>query len=164
MQGFSSYLVDQTAAKHAVELCLPMIDASMESREAGASGFLYIVIMQPGITPAHADFNDAILYEHAVGDQSKWDADYGAFARAKAELSWRTGLDSHLVQQSKPYLLAKGDSLLWGGVVMHDIVVGVSGADPWYDEAFAGSIAMCVRALAKKGLAEQGTQPWLGRT
>lgn len=161
MQIFTSHLVDRNIARHAVELCLPMINTAMESREAGASGFLYIVIMRPGVTPAQASFSDAILYEHAVGDISKWDADYGAFARAKAQLSWRTGMDSHEVQQNKPYLLAEGDSLLWGGVVTHDIVVAVSGADPWFDEAFAGAIAMCVRALAKKGLAEQAGKPWL---
>lgn len=164
MQGFTSYFVDQVVARHAVELCLPMIKSSMESREAGASGFLYIVVMRPGATPANSNFNDAVLYEHAVGDRTRWDANYGAFARAKAELSWRSGMDSHLVQQSRPHLLAEGDSLLWGGVVVHDIVVAVSGADPWFDEAFAGSIAMFVRALAKKGLVEQGNQPWLGKS
>lgn len=163
MQGFTSHLVDQNTARHAVQLCLPMINAAMESREAGASGFLYIVVMRPGFTPAHGNFSDAILYEHAVGDTAKWDADYGAFARAKAELSWRSGLDSHFVQQHKPQLLAEGDSLLWGGVAMHDIVVAVSGADPWFDEAFAGAIVMLLRALAKKTVAEQANKPWLGK-
>lgn len=162
MTGFTSYLIDKNTARHAVELCLPTINASMESREAGASGFLYIVIMRPGVTPADSSFADAILYEHAVGDTSKWDADYGVFARGKAELSWRTGMDTHLVQQFKPHLLAKGNSLLRGGVVLHDFIVAVSGADPWFDEAFAGSIVMFLRALAQKRLAEQGGQPWLG--
>lgn len=163
MQGPTSYFAHQDTARHAVELCLPMINAAMESREAGASGFLYIVIMKPGFTPAHGSFKDAILYEHAVGDTSKWDADYGVYARGKAEVSWRTHRDSHLVQQTQPHMLVEGDSLLCGGVVTHDIVVAVSGADPWFDEAFAGSVAMCLRALAKKGLAEQGGKPWLGK-
>ena len=162
MQGFTSHLVNADMARHAVELCLPTIAASMESREAGASGFLYVVVMKPGFTPAHGSFADAILYEHAVGDKTKWDADYGRFARGKAEVSWRTGMDSRLVQQHKPHLLARGDSLLWGGVVLHDIVVAVSGADPWFDEAFAGSVAMFLRALAQKALSASGNGPWLG--
>jgi hypothetical protein len=66
------------------------------------------------------------------------------------------------VQQHKPHLLTEGDSLLWGGVVMHDFIVAVSGADPWFDEAFAGSIVMFLRALAKKALSEQAGKPWLG--
>jgi len=164
VQAFNSYLVDQNVAKHAVELCLPSIKASMDSREAGASGFLYIVIMRPGVTAADSSFNDAVLYEHALGDRTRWDANYGAFARAKAELSWRTGMDSHQVQQTKPYLLAEGDSMLWGGVVLHDIVVAVSGADPWFDEVFAGSVALCIRALAKKSWTEQSGRLWLGKS
>lgn len=162
MQGFVSHLVDQDTARHAIELCLPMINAAMDSREAGASGFLYIVVMRPGFTPYDGSFSDAILYEHAVGDTSKWDADYGIFARGKAELSWRTGMDTQLAQQCRPHLLSKGASLLPGGVVLHDLTVAVSGADPWFDEAFAGAIIMAIRALAKKALAEQGSQPWLG--
>lgn len=163
MQGFSSHFIDQDTAKHAVELCLPMINAAMDSREAGASGFLYIVIMRPGFTPFHGSFKDAILYEHAVGDTSKWDADYGVFARGKAEVSWRTGMDSRLARETRPHLLAQGDSLLQGGVVLHELVVAVSGADPWFDEAFAGSVIMTLRALAAKKLAELGNQPWLRR-
>ncbi|HZV62655.1 MAG TPA: hypothetical protein VFF75_09580 [Methylophilaceae bacterium] len=163
MPGFSSYFIDQNTARHAVELCLPMINTAMESREAGASGFLYIVIMRPGSRPVDGYFKDAILYEHAVGDTSKWDADYGVFARGKAEVSWRTGMDSRLVKETRPHLYAEGDSLLQGGVVLHDLVVAVSGADPWFDEAFAGAVIMTLRALAAKKLAEQGNQPWLGR-
>ncbi|HEX2604048.1 MAG TPA: hypothetical protein VHL60_05190 [Oxalicibacterium sp.] len=162
MQGYTSYFVDTALAKHAVQLCLPTIEASMNSREAGASGFLYIVIMRPGFTPAHGSFAEAILYEHAVGDPAKWDADYAKFARGKAELSWRTGMDTHIVQQHKPHLLTEGDSLLWGGVVLHDFIVAVSGADPWFDEAFAGSIVMFLRALTKKAVGEQAGKPWLG--
>lgn len=164
MPGFSSYFIDQNTARHAVELCLPMINAAMESREAGASGFLYIVIMRPGSSPAEGDFKDAILYEHAVGDTAKWDADYGVFARGKAEVSWRTGVDSRLAKETRPHLLAEGDSLLQGGVVLHGLVVAVSGANPWFDEAFAGAVIMTLRALAAKKLAALGNQPWLGRT
>ena len=43
------------------------------------------------------------------------------------------------------------------------VVVAVSGADPWYDEAFAGSVALFLFALAKKGAAEQAGKPWLGQ-
>jgi hypothetical protein len=148
-----SYFLDRSSAEKAVQLSLPMITAAMDSRVAGESGFLYIVIMKPGCGPLASSFEDAILYEYAVGDQTKWDADYRAFARAKAKISWKTGLDGHLVQELKPHLLAEGDTVLWGSIVLDGIVVGVSGADPWYDEAFAGTVAMCLRAFAKVGIA-----------
>lgn len=153
MGSFESYFIDRPAAEKAVQFCLPMITAAMESKVAGESGFLYIVIMKPGATPAASSFENAVLYEHAVGDREKWDADYAGFAYAKARVAWKTGMDGHLVQELKPHLLEKGDTVLWGSVVLDDIVVAVSGADPWYDEVFAGTVAMCLRAQAKAGIA-----------
>jgi hypothetical protein len=153
MASFDSYFIDRAAAEKAVQLSLPMLTAAMDSRVAGESGFLYIVIMKPGVTSASSSFEEAILYEHAIGDREKWDADYAAFARAKAKVAWKTGLDGHVVQELKPHLLEEDDTVLWGSIVLDDIVVGVSGADPWYDEAFAGTVALCLRAQAKAGIA-----------
>lgn len=162
MHAPDSYFIQQDAARRAVEIALPMMEAAMHSRLAGESGFLYIVIMRPGVTPATTTFEEAILYEHAIGDTSKWDADYRGFALAKARVSWKTRLDGHVVQELKPHLLEAGDTTLWGSIVFDDIVVAVSGADPWYDEAFAGSVAYCLRAQAKAGIAaRRGKQLFL---
>jgi len=149
MTAMSSYLITQKTAAAAVSMCLPLITEAMKKKEVGESGFLYIVIMDPAKTPANSAFEQAVLYEYAVGDRSKWDADYAGFALAKARIAWRTGMDSHAVQALRPYLLEAGDTVLWGSVAVDGIVVGVSGANPWYDEAFAGTVAMCLRALAK---------------
>jgi hypothetical protein len=61
-------------------------------------------------------------------------------------------MDGHAVQELRPYLLTARDTVLWGSIVMDGIVVSASGAHPWYDEAFAGTVAMCLRALAKAGI------------
>lgn len=148
----ASYFLDRKAAQKAVEMSLPLINEAMKHKEVGESGFLYIVVMDPLRTPANASFEEAILYEHAVGDREKWDADYAGFARAKARIAWRTGLDGHAVQELKPHLLTERDTVLWGSVALEGIVVGVSGANAWYDEAFAGTVAMCLRAIAKAGI------------
>lgn len=158
MASSGSYFVDRTAAEKAVGMSLPLIREAMQHKEVGESGFLYIVVMDPVRTPDNASFEEAILYEHAVGDREKWDADYAGFARAKARLAWRTGLDSHLVQELRPHLLRAGDTVLWGSAVVDGIVVGVSGANPWYDEAFAGTVAMCLRAIAKADAIAQRQQ------
>lgn len=155
MTGFSSCLLDRDAAERAVAMALPMIRAAIDDRSAGESGFLYLVVMKPGSTPATASFEDAILYEHAVGDRERWDADYRGFALAKARIAWRTGIDSHIVQEQRPYLLEAGDTVLWGSVAMDGIVVAASGADAWYDEAFAGAVALCLRAQAKAAIARE---------
>jgi hypothetical protein len=132
-----------------------MIRTAIDNRSAGESGFFYLVVMKPGSSPADTGFDDAILYEHAVGDRERWDADYRGFALAKARIAWRTGMDSHIVQEQRPYLLEAGDTVLWGSVAMDGIVVAASGADAWWDEAFAGAVALCLRAEAKAAVARE---------
>jgi hypothetical protein len=144
-----SYFIDRQAAEKAVSMALPLITEAMKRREVGESGFLYLVVMDPVLTPANSSFEEAILYEYSVGDRQKWDADYAGFARAKAKVAWKTGMDSHLVQELRPQLLSDGDTVLWGSVVLDGIVVSASGAHPWYDEAFAGTVAACLRSIAK---------------
>lgn len=149
-----SRYADADAARAALDMALPMIEAAMRDEQVCGSGFLYIVVMDPALGPADARFEDAVLLEHAIGDRSGWDADYAAFARAKASVSWRSGQDAHRVQTSAAHGLRAGDSLLWGSVCLDGIVVAVSGAHPWYDEAFATAIAANLRAIAKRRHAE----------
>lgn len=146
----SASYADAAAARAAVEMTLPMIEAALTDREVSGCGFLCIVVMNPVLGPQQAAFDAAVLVEHPVGDPAQWDADYSAYARAKARLSWETGLSGSVVQALRPHMLRDGDSLLWGAVCMDGIVVGVSGALPWFDEAFATAVAANLRALAKR--------------
>jgi hypothetical protein len=145
-------------------MALPMMEAGRQDRRVVGSGFLHIVVLDPGHAPAHAVFHEAILFEHSMGDPAQWDADYGAFARAKAELSWQTGMDSHRAQALSPHLLCAGDTTLWGSVWLDGIVVGVSGAFPWFDEAYAGTIALLIRALAKEAREAESGKLYLDRS
>jgi hypothetical protein len=149
-----SHFADEAAAHEAVALALPMIEAAVRNPSVSGAGFLCIVVLDPALAPGQARFDDAVLVEHAVGERSRWDADYAAFARAKARLAWHSGVDGHRLQSAQPHRLAEGDSLLWGGVCLDGIVVGVSGAFPWWDEAFATAVASNLRAIAKQRHAE----------
>jgi len=144
------HFVDRDLAAEAVAMALPLLEAAMRHPEYGDSGFLHIVVMNPAATVAETPFEDAILYEHSIGDRARWDADYAAFARAKARLSWRFQEDSAVVINLRPHALREDDTLLWGSVWLDGIVVGVSGAFPCFDEAYSGIVAMCLRALAKR--------------
>lgn len=155
MHHSGSFFVDRACAERAVRMSLPMITEALRDHDVCGSGFLYIVVMDPALNPGNATFRDAILYEHAIGDPSKWDADYGEFARAKARVAWRTGKDGHTVQELQPWLLTAKDTVLWGSVILDGLVVSASGAHPWYDEAFAGTVAMFLRALAKSGIEKE---------
>lgn len=143
----SPYLTRQ-AAEQAVGMALPMMEQAVKDPVIGARGFLYIVVMDPSMGPAMAEFEEAILYEHAIGDTSQWDVDYAGQARAKAHRCWRAGTDTQAAQETRPYLLIAKDTARRGSTVLDGIIVGVSGANPWYDEAFAGCVAICLRAIA----------------
>lgn len=145
-----SHYVTAATARRAVAMTAPMIEMQMMDRAVVGSGFLYIVVMDPGRPPGVAAFEDAVLYEQAFGDRTKWDADYAAFARTKARLSWSMGRDASLVQQVLPHLLCPGDTVLSGAVCLDGIVVAASGAFPVFDEMFAGAVAVCIRALARQ--------------
>ena len=140
-------MVDVDAARAAVALALPVVELAMPDPAVGDSGCLHIVVMDP-LAPPDCAFEQAILHEHSINREG-WDADYARFARAKAHVSWRNGMDSHRVQASMPQRLQPGDTLLWGSVCMDGIVVAVSGLHPWYDEAIAGMVACWLRAMAK---------------
>lgn len=151
-----SHYLTAELAQRAVDIAMPMLEGCREDRRIIGSGFLYLVIMCPVCTPQNTEkFEDAILYEHACGDPAQWDADYAAFARAKARLAWRTGMNTQQVQTQAPHLLRPGDTLLSGNVCLNGIVVAASGAFPWFDEAFAGTVAHCLQALAREARAAE---------
>lgn len=131
-------------------MALPMMESAMKAPDVCGSGFLYIVVMDPGLRPGEVEFADAVMLEHSIGDRSRWDADYAAFARAKAKLSWEHHAPTSEIQALRTHALHEGDSVLWGSVCLDGIVVGVSGAHPWFDEAFAASIAANLRAISKQ--------------
>ncbi|HEX8963626.1 MAG TPA: hypothetical protein VF801_11540 [Rhodocyclaceae bacterium] len=150
-------IVTMDAAQRAVRLVAPMIETARQDRRVVGSGFLYVVVMDPGLAPGEARFEEAILHEQGFGDEAQWDADYRRFARDKARLSWLRGMDGHRLQTLSPHLLRPGDTRLWGGVCLDGIVVAASGAFPWYDELFAGAVALALRAIAKE--ARSGGNP-----
>lgn len=141
---------DADAAREALRVALPMIEPLLAEPAICGSGFLYIVVMDPAATPGAVDFDAAVLLEHAVGDRSRWDADYAAFARAKAAASWRAGCSGHELQALAPHRLRSGETLLRGAVVLDGITVGVSGAHAPWDEAVATTVAACLRAVAQQ--------------
>ncbi len=146
----SGGLLDAQAAEEAVRLALPSIQAALARPGVSGEGVLHIVVMDPHARPDRDSFEDAILYEHSVGDPARWEADYRSFARDKASLAWRLGCDTHVVQELRPHLLQHGDSLLWGGICRDGIVVGASGAHPWFDEALANTVAGFLLAIAQE--------------
>jgi hypothetical protein len=149
-----SVFADSGAAQRALQAMLPLLESAVRDPAVCGSGFLYIVVLDPALGPNDTGFDGAVLLEHAIGDRARWDADYAALARAKARLSWLCRADTSQLQVAQAHQLREGDSLLGGGVWLNGIVVAVSGAFEWYDEAFALCIAAQLRAIARSRRAD----------
>jgi hypothetical protein len=121
---------NQDPAERAIEMARPLIEQALLEPQYGDSGFLHVVVMDRTQAPGACAFEEAILHEHSFGDPAQWDADYAAFARAKAQTSWLTRADNPK-----------------GAVCVDGIVVAASGAFERFDQAYAGVVAMCLRAL-----------------
>ena len=141
-------LVDASLAAEAVALAAPTLAALLARPGVSGEQVLHIVVLDP-CAPGEAD-GPRVLHEHSIGDPAAWGADYAGFARAKAALAWRLQRDSQTVQDDAPHLLARGDTLLGGGVVRKGLVIGVSGAHPWFDAACGAIVAELIIALAQQ--------------
>ncbi|OHA20740.1 MAG: hypothetical protein A2849_01650 [Candidatus Taylorbacteria bacterium RIFCSPHIGHO2_01_FULL_51_15] len=146
-----SYLLGADKARKAVDMVRPAILAAMESGLLKRKD-LHIVIMNPCTRPHEVEsMEDAILYEESFGDKEKWKDDYEGIAQAKAIASWRTGLPTHVLRETMPYLLQAdedhADTPFWGSAVLHGVVVAASGVQSWFDEWVAYMVAAACRAL-----------------
>jgi hypothetical protein len=153
-------VLDASAAREAIEMSLPSIEKSLQRPGVSGERCLHIVIVDPLLRYGTGPFADAVLHEQSIGDPEQWDADYRSFARGKAELAWKSGCDTHAIQELHPHLLQIGDSLLWGGVCRDGLIVAASGAHPWFDEAFANMVAGFLLAIAQervRAARERGT-------
>ena len=142
--------IDREAGMNAIDFIAPLLERAAGDRQIGQSGVAYAVVMNPARAPGSCSFEDAVLAERAFGKpREQWDADYAQYARKKARASWQCGVDSGS-ERTAAYWKAEGhDRPLAGGVVLHGIAVGVSGADPAYDEVLAGAIALSLRAAIR---------------
>jgi hypothetical protein len=143
-------VLDPSAAREAVAMALPSIERALQRPGVSEERCLHIVVVDPLVKYGTRPFPDAILLEHSIGDPREWAADYRSFARGKAELAWRSGCDTHVIQEVHPHMLRIGDTLLWGGVCRDGLIVAASGAHPWFDEAFANMVAGFLLAIAQE--------------
>lgn len=142
----TSFLLTKDLAQRAVELVTPAIRFTMTEGVAKRQD-LHIVILNPGIPYSPlTDFADAILYQHQFGVESEWEHEYAAIAWGKANLTWRTGLPTHILQLH-PQLYHPGDVRHAGSVNHNGIVVACSGVQGYFDAMFAQWIASACEGL-----------------
>ncbi len=134
-----AFLNRQQAREAFETFVLPGIQLAMENENVNRK-HLHVVVLRPGV-PYMKGEELPILFEYSVGNPADWEEwdnkTFDDFARAKAMISWRTGLPSREVVLTKPHLLISGDTLLWGSAVVGGVISAVSGVQPFFDEMFA---------------------------
>jgi hypothetical protein len=137
----------------ALDALTPCFEAALRDDAVSAEHALHLVIMDPALPRERAPFEAAILAERSVGDSARWQADYAQYARAKARLAWREGVDGRTLVDDAPARLRAGDLLVEGAVCRHGWIVAASGAQPWYDAAFAAMTIELVHANLRDAVA-----------
>lgn len=117
--------------------------AGITNHEAGT-----IVVLNPA--------DGTVLFQERLAVGGPNPERYDTNALAKAQLCWKTGLPSRVVQQSAPHLYRPGMTKWGGGVVENGLVVAFSGVQAVFDEAIAWSVlawivAMCQDEMTKPG-------------
>ena len=113
-------------------------------------------------------FEADMVFINNVGDHPDR-AKYDLIAKAKAEVSWETGLPSRKVQQDAPQLLKTGMTKWGGSVIEHGLVVAFSGVQPEFDEAIAGTmlrwiVALCQREMTREGGVMDNDSSFIGES
>lgn len=157
-------ILDRSVAEQAVRIAdmtfTGMLQENFFNRNA-----LHVVVLDPTRRyDGHNTLLQAILYEESFGEpREQWERPFDDFACKKAYIAWRTGMDTHLVQQRFPHLYGEGNIKFGGGVLRDGIVVGVSGVQWYFDQMFAELVVSACKALSIQRMADElsGESPYI---
>lgn len=116
----------------------------------------HIVVLVPSVEDARAadypnwpdyPIKPFLLFEKSYGDRDKWTSQYDNIAKCKAQQLWR-GQNFDGNTDVCPHLLFPDDTLYYGGVYRHGIVVAFSGDKSRLDQMLSGMVADAIKALA----------------
>ena len=142
----------------ALEAWAACVHMLLRDDAVSAEHALHVVVMNPSVQRDRVAFESAILAERSVGEPQRWEADYAFYARAKARLAWREGATTHEIVDEMPACLRRGDLLVEGAVCRHGWIVAASGAQPWYDAAFAAMLIELCHADLRQSVAQARQQ------
>jgi hypothetical protein len=158
------FLTSQRGREAFEAFVLPGIERAMSEGHVNRK-HLHVVVLNPCV-PFVEGADLPILFEYSIGKRSDWERWNGQtfddFARAKAKLSWRTGLPSREVVLNQPHLLRPRDPRLWGSSVFGGVVSAASGAQPFFDEMFSDMTSAAMVGEARyyaNQMAQNGDAP-----
>jgi hypothetical protein len=150
-------------AKEAVETVIDaMMNGNPPMRDRLKQRMCHIVVIVPSVEDVRAEdypewlnyqVTPNVLYEKSVGDKGSWPDEFDNIARGKALQLWR-GQNFDGNTDSVAHLLFPDDTLYWGGVYRHGVVVTCSGVQPYFDQMISGMVADMIKALARHAFEE----------
>jgi hypothetical protein len=143
-------------ARQVFELVKPAIKELLEKYAKRQD--LHIVFMNPQIKPWEAPFEEAILEEFFIGDPEKWEHDYKAIARSKAEQTWREQRANLITQTLGPATLRPNDTVYWGSFEYYGMVVACSGVESYFDMLVSSWLALAYQQLSQHYLTKFKTE------
>ncbi len=143
-------ILTREVALEAIGLVAPAIEAYFRGPNATRRALAVVV----GVKNAGTSLGEVFLAEYNFGDLETWEERYDHFAKAKARICLRTGLNSDEAIRNEPYALEPGDITFRGGIVIGTgdvkIVVACSGLASRDDEMFSYMIAHAIIAILRR--------------
>ncbi len=131
--------------QQAVEMILPAFQAAAK-KGIFKRDSIFIVVMDPRMTPNNSAFEESILLEYPVGEEGM---NYKAVARGKARRAWETGVSGQVIQSIAPHLYDEGDNKWQGDAVYMGLIVAASGVQGEFDELVSWWVLQTIVALCK---------------
>lgn len=143
-------ILTREVALEAIGLVAPAIEAYFKTSAAARPALAVVV----GLKNAGTSLGGGILSEYNFGEPATWEERYDHFAKAKARICLRTGLNSDEAVRNQPQALEAGDITYRGGIVIGSgdikIVVACSGLASRDDEMFSYMIAYAIIAILRR--------------
>ena len=143
-------ILTREVAEEAIGLVAPAIEAYFRGPNAARPALAVVV----GVKNAGTSGGGVFLAEYNFGEPSTWEKRYDHFAKAKARICLRTGLNSDEAVRNEPFALDPGDITYRGGIVIGSgdikIVVACSGLASRDDEMFAYMIGHAIIAILRR--------------
>lgn len=145
-------ILTREIALEAIGLVAPAIEAYFTTPAAARPALA--VVVGVGVKNAGTGSGGVFLAEYNFGEPATWEKRYDHFAKAKARICLRTGLNSDEAVRNEPYALEPGDITFRGGIVIGSgdikIVVACSGLASRDDEMFSYMIAHAIIAILRR--------------
>lgn len=162
-------ILTKEIAKLAISLTKPAILETMNQGLTKRKALHIVTFWRPESFGVRSElFDECVLAEYSIRIDP-WSANYAEIARSKAQIAWRTGLDTDIVQLQSPHMLEDSDTQYWGSCIVDGVGTACSGVQPYWDRMFSrwntqAMIGLCTHDRALRVDGKEGVDFLDGRS